>query len=108
MPEDITGLGMAVLGRETYTLAAPVEVNARFDITTGLIHIHVKKAPGMRNCLVEISSDPADPRSWLRLPGIGAIHTLRGYAPGTYWVRAASVRASDQSEFTTPVPVTVK
>jgi hypothetical protein len=106
-PEDVTGLGLDVLDRGSYALAAPLEVLARFDVVTGLIHIHVKKAPGMRSCVVEISSNPADPTSWQRLPGVGAIHTLRGYAPGMYWVRAASVRAKDQSDFTARVAVIV-
>jgi hypothetical protein len=107
-PEDITGLGLDVLDRGTYTLAAPIGVVVRFDSATSLIHIHVNKAPGMRSCVVEISPNPTDPTSWERLPGVGAIRTLRGYAPGTYWVRAASVRATDQSEFTARVAVIVK
>lgn len=62
----------------------------------------------MHNAVVDISADPTNPNSWTRLQGIGTVHTLSGYAPGTYWVRAASVRANEQSEFTSPVSVIVK
>jgi hypothetical protein len=36
------------------------------------------------------------------------VQDLSGYAPGLYWVRAASVRAKAQSDYTTPVAVVVK
>jgi len=38
----------------------------------------------------------------------GARRTLAGYPAGTHWIRAASVRASAQSVFTSPVSVIVK
>jgi hypothetical protein len=105
--EDAAGLGITVRTRTAYTLTMPLEVQARFDPRKSLIRIHVKRAPGMRTCIIEISTDPADPAGWRRLPGVGAVQALSGYAPGTYWVRAANTRASAQSEFTTPVAVFV-
>lgn len=107
-PEDVTGLGLPVLDKGAYPLAAPIGVQARFDILRRLLCIRVKHAPGMRSCVIEISTDPADPTAWKRLNGVGAVHALKGYAPGMYWVRAASVRANEQSDFTTPIPVIVK
>jgi hypothetical protein len=107
-PQDITGLGLALLTRSSYALAAPLGVEAVYNVIKERIRIHVNKTPGTYACVVEISQNPHDPASWKRLPGIGAVHNLSGYAPGTYWVRAASARANEVSEFTGPVAVIVK
>jgi hypothetical protein len=107
-PEQIQGLGLDVFDRTSHTLVPPVEVSARFDTVKSLLRIYVKQAPGKQACVVDVSQNPADPASWKRIPGIGANRALPGYAPGTYWLRAASVRASEQSDFTTPIPVVVK
>jgi hypothetical protein len=107
-PQDITALGVAVFSKSSHALAAPTGIDAAFDTAKGRLQIHVNKAPGMQACVVEVSSDPTGSAPWHRLPGIGAVHKLSGYAPGTYWVRAASARANEISEFTGPVPVVVK
>lgn len=107
-PEEVTALGMLVLDKGSYDLLVPTEVQVRFDPVKGQVRIHVKLGPGLHNAVVDISTTPGDPASWTRLQGIGTIHTLSGYAPGTYWVRAATVRSTEQSEFTSPVSVIVK
>jgi hypothetical protein len=107
-PQDVTGLGLALFAKSTHAFVAPLGVDATFDAAKGRVHIHVNKAPGMQASVVEVSSDPRDPAGWRRLPGFGAIHKLSGYAPGTCWVRAASARANEISDFTEPVPVMVK
>lgn len=107
-PEDAAGLGIPVRIRSAYALNAPLGVVAKFDARKNLLRVHVQRAPGTRTCIIEISTDPADPAGWRRLPGVGAVQRLSGYAPGTYWVRAASTRANEQSSFTTPVAVIVK
>ena len=107
-PEDITSAGFSVFRRESHDLAAPLAIEARFDAGKDLVRITVKHAPGMTACVTEISADPSDPTKWQRLPGMGARHAVGGYAPGTYWVRAASMRASEQSAFTGPIPVVVR
>lgn len=106
--EEVLGLGFLVLGRSSYGIAAPTEVRARFDSARGLLRIHVPRAPGMRTVVIEISSDAAEPRTWSRLPGVGFRREVANLAPGTHWVRAASVRASEQSEFSAPIAVTVR
>jgi hypothetical protein len=107
-PQDVTALGLAVFSKTTHPLAAPIGIRATFDIIKARLQIRVDKAPGMTACVVEISADPSGAGPWHRLLGIGAVHKLSGYAPGTYLVRAASVRANEMSEFTEPVPVIVK
>jgi hypothetical protein len=107
-PQDVTGLGLTLLAKTTYVLAAPLGIEVSFDAVKEQILVRVNKAPGMQASVVEVSSNLADPTAWKRLPGIGALHKLRGYPPGTHWVRAASARANEISDFTEPVPVIVK
>lgn len=107
-PEDVTGLGLALLARSSHALAAPNGIEASFDAAKGQIQLRVNKAPGMQASVVEVSADPADTAAWRRLPGFGTLHKLSGFAPGTYWARAASARANEMSAFTEPVPVVVK
>jgi hypothetical protein len=107
-PEDLASVGLAARVKGTYLLAAPLGIDAKFDMKAHLIRAHIQRAPGMQNCLLEISTNPEDPNGWRRLPGLGAVRALSGYSPGTYWLRAASARANEQSEFTTPVSVIVK
>jgi hypothetical protein len=106
--EDVSGLGLAVGERASYELAIPVAVEASYDANLGAITIHVTHAPGMTSCEIEITATPADPTSWKRIKGNGAKRTVTGYASGTYWVRAASVRAEEESDYTAPVAVIVK
>ena len=101
-PEDLESIGFDELQRNTYPLAAPLSVTAAFDPKTELIKIEVKQAPGMLACFIEISADSV---TWKRLPGIAASQSVSGYAPGTYWVRAASARGAAESGFTGPVAV---
>jgi hypothetical protein len=107
-PEDVQSLGFAVFSPASYALAAPVSVQAKFDPARNLVVVYVERAPGTRVCAVEVSQNPADAASWQRLPGHGALRKLPGYAAGTHWFRAASLRATEQSAFTDPVSVIVK
>ena len=105
--EEVLGLGFLVLGRGSYEIAPPTEVRARFDGARNTIRIQVLRAPGMRSFVIEFSSD-VEPRTWTRLPGLGSRRAVANLAPGTYWIRAASVRANEQSEFSAPIAVTVR
>jgi hypothetical protein len=107
-PADLTSLALTVLERQSYTLEAPTGLALRFDPAKSVIRVHVELPPGAASCLLEVSTDPANPASWKRVTGDGARRALAGYAPGTYWFRASSVRANDESEATTPVSVVVK
>jgi hypothetical protein len=107
-PADVTTLGMGTRQPVNNTLAMPIAVEAKFNVLKSAISIYIQRAPGMLTVAVEISHDPTNPASWTRLKGTGARRTVTGYTPGTYYVRAASLTAQDQSDFTDPVPVTVK
>jgi hypothetical protein len=106
--EDATSLGLAAVGLTIHALAVPLGVTVKWDPKTGLIRIHVHRAPGLRSVRLQISPDPVTAASWKDLPGDGATAALSGYAPGTWWVRAASAKAREVSDWTTPVSVIVK
>ena len=106
--EDVHGFGFAVQSRATQVFAPPASVEARYDAAKGVIRIHAHYASGHHQCAIEISPDPVGPGSYKRLDGSGVTQTLAGYAPGTYWVRAATVRAKDRTDWFGPVAVVVK
>ena len=76
--EDAKGLGLPAAGVPTYALATPLAVTARWDVKTGLIRIHVKRAPGLRSVRIEISPDPMTATSFKELEGDGATAALAG------------------------------
>ena len=106
--EDAKSLGLAAVGLAAHVLAMPLAVIVKYDVVKALVRIHVKRAPGLRSVRIQISPDPITATSWVDLEGDGAMAALAGYAPGTWWVRAAHVRARERSELTTPVSVIVK
>lgn len=107
-PEDVHGLGFAVLVKTAQAFAPPVNIEARYDGARDVLRIHVIYTSGQHQCAIEISPDPVTAGSYKRLDGTGVTQTLSGYAPGTYWVRAASVRSKDRSDWFGPVAVVVK
>jgi hypothetical protein len=106
--EDAEALGLSAVGQAVYALAMPTSVSAAWDIMSKLLRIHVTRAKGLRSVRLEISPDPITATSFQEIEGDGANAALSGFLPGTYWIRAASVRARERSEFTTPVSVIVK
>lgn len=107
-PEDLLSIALTPRGRTLHPLLSPLSVAVIFDPKKEEIHIRVKQAPGKRPCVIEISSDPIGAATWTRLSTFGAVQTLTGYPPGTYWIRAASGSAKALSPWTTPVSVIVK
>lgn len=108
LPEEVTALALTVLERQSYTLAPPLAIHAKFLPAKGAIRVRVKLPPGVNACFLKVSTDPTDPASFRQLPGTGKLRTFSGYAPGTYWFCAASVRSNEESAPTQPVSVIVK
>ena len=106
-PEDVTALALTVLERKSNDLAPPVAIDAKFLLLKGIIRVRVTLPPGVKACLVEVTTDPTDPASYKRLPGTGKLRDLTGYGPGTYWFRATSLRSDGESEPTPFVPMIV-
>lgn len=105
-PDEIQGAGYTLLIPNNNGLALLGGLTALFDAALGLVEIAIQHPAGVTRCLLEVSTDPIT--SWQRVPGDGMRRKLSGYAPGTYWFRAANVRAKAQSAFTQPVSVVVK
>jgi hypothetical protein len=107
-PEDVHGFGFAVLTRTAQAFGPPLNIDARHDAARDVLRVRVLYASGQHQCAVEISADPATPGSYTRLDGTGVLQVLSGYGPGTWWIRAATLRAKGRSEWFGPVPVVVK
>jgi hypothetical protein len=107
-PADLEDIGFTSRTRQKYAFVAPNGVVASSIAGTSVIDVEVDEPPGMRTCVVEISPEPMSPSSWVRTDGTGVRRSVSGFAPGTYWVRAANVRANSKSAYTTPVPVVVR
>ncbi|MEO7327512.1 MAG: hypothetical protein ABI193_02965 [Minicystis sp.] len=107
-PEDVQSYGFAVLAKSAPGLVLPADLQVKYDPVKGAIRVHVLYASGKHHCVVEISADPADEHGWKRLDGSGVNQTITGYAPGTWWIRAATLRAKERSAWVGPVAVIVK
>jgi hypothetical protein len=107
-PEDVHGFGFAVLTRNAQAFGPPLNIDARYDAAKEVLRIRVLYASGQHQCAIEISPDPATPGSYTRVDGTGVLQVLSGYAPGTWWIRAATLRSKGRSEWFGPVPVVVK
>ena len=57
--------------------------------------------------VVQWSPDPYGPTTWSTLVGTGKVRTLTGASGTKMWVRAARVRGEVQSDFCTPVLITI-
>lgn len=107
-PGDIQSYGFVVLAKNVQGLVAPMNIEVKFDPAKGAIRVHVTYVSGKHQCAIEVSTNPADPNSWKRIDGTGVTQTLTGYPPGTWWVRAATLRAKERSDWFGPVAVVVK
>ena len=107
-PEDIAGLGLTALEKGVYTLAAPTAIELKYDPKLDLIRVHVILPPGMEHVGGRDDPNPVTATSFARLVGKGVKRTVKGPPPGTWWFRAAAVRASQQSAFFGPVSVVVR
>jgi len=106
--EDIHGFGFALLTRTAQVFGPPINIEAKYDAIKEVLRIHVFYTSGHHQCAIEISPDLASPGSYTRLDGTGVTQVLAGYASGTWWIRAATLRSKDRSEWFGPVPVVVK
>jgi hypothetical protein len=105
----IQSYGFAQLEIVKEGAVVPTGILAEYDPKKKVINVHVKFPPGKRQhrCAVEISTDPVGPATWHRLDGDGVKRALTGYAPGTYWIHAATSVAAGRSDWFGPVSVIV-
>ncbi len=108
---DIAAMGFTVLdtARASQTRPdPPVALIVKPGKVYGKARVTVHET-GTRGCYAaEVSADPVTEASWSSLPGNGKQRKLSGYASGTkLWVRFAQVRYGLQSDWCTPVLVTI-
>jgi hypothetical protein len=106
--DDIEKSGFVYLDPSNPGLVLPTGIDAKQDLKLGLVRVHVHYASGRRPCIVEISNEPANPASWQRIDGNGVTRKLTGLAAGTWYARAATTRAHQQSTWFGPIAFTVK
>jgi hypothetical protein len=108
---DVKGMGFTPL---TFTKASPTQPEPPVGLMVKVGKAHGKArvvvagaAPSAR-FVAEVSPDPAGQGTWSSLPGTGRERKLSGYASGMkLWVRFAAVRYGLQSDWCTPVLVTI-
>lgn len=107
-PHEMHELALDPLGETTYHTDAPRGLTATSDPLRHDITVHVKRAPGLKRCLIEVSADPTMETGVEQFPGDGARQTMGPFPPGTYALRARHVRATERSAFTEIILVVVK
>jgi hypothetical protein len=110
---DVAGMGFAELLPAAKATQAKPDVPGPLVVKTGKVQGRsrvVIAQPGklQGTFVAEASTDPIGPSTWFLLPGSGKQRKLSGYASGTkLWVRFAAVRHGQQSDWCTPVLVTI-
>jgi hypothetical protein len=107
---DVQAYGFVYLDIVKLGLTPPSAIQASQDPKTQLLQIHVKYAGfgRARRVIIEISPDPVTATSFHRIDGDGVKRALAGYAPGTYWIHAATASADGRSDWFGPIAVVVK
>jgi hypothetical protein len=110
-PGDVTGMGFALLTLNKASRTPP-DPPAALIVKIGKAHGKARVSVagnGYLGCFAaQVSPDPQTATSWSDLPGKGKERRLSGYASGTkLWVRFATVRFGMQSDYCTPVLVTI-
>jgi len=110
---DITDMGFEQLPSVALGTQGPPDVPVGLVVHNGKVHGKSRVAVAQPGRLpghfaAEVSTDPPGANTWVVLPGSGKQRKLSGYATGTrLWVRFAAVRYGMQSDWCTPVLVTI-
>jgi hypothetical protein len=86
-------------------LLPPVTVTAKSGKKLkGSILVHATRLPGLFKYICAISVDPITATSWTVLPGTPSKRTLTGLVSGQgYWIRYATERGVNRSDWSAPV-----
>ena len=105
--DDAQALGVVVLVEKTYTLDAPKGIRVVVDHdNTGAAVVRVRRAPGLENVVIEVSSDGG--ATFHEVPGTGANRPISGPAVGSHQARAAHQRGTERGPYTAAVVFTIK
>jgi hypothetical protein len=108
--EQATALG--VVGRIGKPTSAPLAAPEGVIVTLGRKHgqfrVSAKSSIRGERFGAQVSIEPIGPATWQDVPGTGKARLITGHATGSLvWVRFRAVRGQEQSDWCTPVPVTV-
>lgn len=107
--QDLSGMGLSLLSssKASRTLPDPPvgALVVKFGRAHGKATVTVPRAGNPGRFVAEVAVDPAGP--WTSLPGTGRQRKLTGASGAKVWVRFAAVRFGLQSEWCTPVLVTL-
>ncbi len=111
-PAQVTGMAFAVRASPTVATAAPEapeSINVVIPKTVrGRVKASVNETGTTKGRYVaEASPDPIGPTTWALLPGTGKSRTITGVSGTKVWVRFARVRGQLQSDWSTPVLITL-
>jgi hypothetical protein len=107
---DVTSMGfqLLVVAKASKT---PPDPPAALVVKTGKAHgkasVVVQGKGYLGKFAAEVSTDPIGPATWTSLPGAGKQRKLTGATGTRLWVRFAAVRYGMQSDWCTPVLVTL-
>jgi hypothetical protein len=108
---DITGMGFSLFSTVKPSKTPPdppVALVVKLGNVHGKARVAVQGKGRLGRFVAEVSTDPIGPATWSPLTGTGKERLLSGYASGTkVWVRFAAVRYGLQSDWCTPVLVTI-
>jgi hypothetical protein len=107
---DVTSMSFKLRGPKASKspLTAPQGILVRLGKVHGQFTVSAKDTGTQKHYAAEISPDPVGPASWTGLPGSGKARTVTGYKSGmVVWVRFATLSKQQQSDWCTPVSVTV-
>jgi hypothetical protein len=107
--EDLTGMGFPLFSLTKPSRTRPDPPVGALLVTTGRSHgkarVTVPRVGNGTRFVAEVSSDPVG--IWSSLPGNGRQRKLSGATGTRLWVRFATVRFGMQSDWSTPVLVTL-
>jgi hypothetical protein len=111
-PSDVTSMGFHDRP-PTATAKLPPAVPTTIDVKIpvrerGLVRaVAMYNGTGRPHFVAQWSPDPVGPATWALLVGAGKTRVVAGASGAKVWVRFASVRGSLQSDWCTPVLVTI-
>jgi hypothetical protein len=107
-PGEVQACGFLVLDPVHRGLMLPREIALKFDAELRLVRVHVKYTSGKHKVALELSPDPITPTSWVRIDATAMRQTLHDLAPGTWWVRAATLGSKGRSDWFGPAAIIVR
>jgi hypothetical protein len=107
-PADVASMALTVAASRVVATAPPATPETVNVVVPKKVRGRAKvSVPSTGRFVAQGSADPIGPATWYDLPGTGKSRTLTGASGTKIWVRFARVRGQLQSDWSTPVLVTL-